>query len=126
MDGEFAAAGAGAGVLTTGRAVEALVGALGVDPGAVGAGDGGELFGGVGDDLAVGHEGRDVPEYLVGEVGMVGRVEVGELLGSEQQAYARGASAAEQARDAVGRDGAELVDEDERREGLVLLVGRRR
>ena len=65
VDDEFAAAAAGAGLAFGVR--EALVGALGVKPRAAGAGDSGDRFGGVRDDLAVGDQGGEVAEDLVGE-----------------------------------------------------------
>ena len=107
-------------------AVEAVVGALGVHPGAAGAGDGGDLLGAVGDDLAVSDEGGDVAQDLVLEVGVLDQGEVGELLGAQQQAHAGRAPAAEQPGDAVRGDGGELVDQDQGGRAAGVGGGRRR
>ena len=54
---------------------------------------------------------------------MIDQVEVGELLRAQEEAHPGGAPAAEQARDAVGGDGTELVDQDQGGQRLVLVVG---
>jgi hypothetical protein len=97
--------------------------ALGVRPRAAGTDHAGERLGGLGDDLAVSDQRGDVAEDLVGERRVVGRAEVGELLGAEQDAQPGGAAAAEQPHHAAGGDGGELVDEHERGGRLVLELG---
>jgi hypothetical protein len=59
----------------------------------------GEPLGRLGDVLAVRDRVRTVGEDLLAQAILAGGVEVGELLGAEYQADARGAGAAEQAVD---------------------------
>jgi hypothetical protein len=71
----------------------------------------------------VSDQGGDVAQDLLLEVRVLDHREVGKLLGAEQQAHAGRAPAAEQPGDPVRRDGAELVDQDQGGQRLVLVVG---
>ena len=84
------------------------LGAVGVLPGQPGAHHAGQRLRRLRDDLAVGDQGGDVAEDLIGEHRVVGRSQVGEFLRAEEEGEAGGAAAAEQPRDVLRRDGARI------------------